>query len=172
MSHSEYFLIGKVTRPHGLKGAVTISLRPEAPDPASLDVVYLEEKGSFVPYFVDSVSVKGSRAYVKLQDVDTHERAASVSGLNVFLPMAERPEAGARGFYSDEIAGFSVLAADGTHLGTVKEVADAGRGRLVVVEYGEREVLIPVNGPFIQSVDAHEKTILVELPDGFLDLNT
>ncbi|MDV3307395.1 MAG: ribosome maturation factor RimM [Cyclobacteriaceae bacterium] len=172
MSHSEYFLIGKVTRPHGLKGAVTISLRSEAPDPASLDVVYLEQSGSFVPYFVDSVSLKGSRAYVKFQDVDTHESAALVSGLNVFLPLSERPAAGERGFYSDEIAGFSVFTAEGTLLGTVREVADAGRGRLVVVEQGDREVLIPVIGPFIQSVDSKKKTILVELPDGFLDLNT
>lgn len=172
MSHSEYFLIGKVTRPHGLKGEVTISLRPEAPDPDSLEVVYLEQKGTFVPYFVDSISSKGSRAYVKFQEVDTHEGAASVSGLNVFLPLAERPEAGERGFYSDEIAGFSVLTADGTLLGTVREVADAGRGRLVVVEHGAREVLIPVNGPFIQAVDLDQRTIHVELPDGFLDLNT
>lgn len=171
MSHSEYFLIGKVTRPHGLKGAVTISLRPEAPDPASLDVVYLEQKGSFVPYFVDSVSSKGSRAYVKLQDVDTHEHASLVSGLNVFLPLADRPAAGERGFYSDEVQGFSVSTVDGTLLGTVREVADAGPGRLVVVEHGEREVLIPVNGPFIQVVDSEEKTIIVDLPDGFLDLN-
>jgi 16S rRNA processing protein RimM len=172
MSHSEYFLIGKVTRPHGLKGAVTISLRPEAPDPESLEVVYLEQKGSLVPYFVDSVSSKGSRAYVKFQDIDNHERASSVSGLNVFLPLTERPDAGERGFYSDEIAGFSVSTADGTLIGIVREVADAGPGRLVVVEHGDREVLIPVNGPFIQLVDADEKTMVVDLPDGFLDLNT
>jgi 16S rRNA processing protein RimM len=172
MSRSGYFLIGKVTRPHGLKGAVTISLRPDAPNPTSLGVVYLEQKGSFVPYLVDSVSSKGSRAYVKLQDVDTPEGAASVSGLNVFLPAAERPEAGELGFYSDEIAGFSVFTTEGTLLGNVREVADAGPGRLVVVEHENREVLIPVNGPFIQSVDKEEKTIRVDLPEGFLDLNT
>lgn len=171
MSNSEYFLIGKVTRPHGLKGEVTIALKPDAPDPASLDVVYLEQKGSLVPYFVDTVSSKGSRAYVKFQEVDTHERAASVSGLDVFLPLSERPEAGERGFYSDEIAGFSVFAVDGTLLGTVREVADAGRGRLVVVQHGSSEVLIPVNGPFIQSVDMKKGTIFVDLPEGFLDLN-
>lgn len=172
MSPSEYFLIGKVTRPHGLKGSVTISLRSEAPDLTSLDVVYLGQSGSFVPYFVDSVSSRGTRAYVKFQDFNTHEDAASISGLGVFLPIAARPAPGDGGFYSDEIAGFSVFTGDGVLLGTVREVADAGPARLVVVEHEGREVLIPVNGPFIQAVDTDKKTILVELPDGFLDLNT
>ena len=94
MSRSEYFLIGKVTRPHGLKGSVTISLRSEAPDLTSLDVVYLGQSGSFVPYFVDSVSSRGTRAYVKFQDFNTHEDAASISGLDVFLPIAARPAPG------------------------------------------------------------------------------
>lgn len=170
MNIKDFYPIGRITRPHGLKGEVTLVLTPEAPhDPESLRAVYIDRNGSLVPYFVDAISIKGAKAYVRFQDVDTHERAVAVSGFEIFLPKAERPSPGEFEFYSDEVTGFTVRDA-GRQLGTVAEVIRSGLQRLLVVRQQEKEILIPINGPFIRKVDRGQRTILVDLPEGFLEI--
>jgi 16S rRNA processing protein RimM len=46
----------------------------------------------------------------------------------------------------------------------------AGPNRLLVVKHADKEILIPMNGPFITSVNKTKKRITVNLPDGFLDI--
>jgi len=46
----------------------------------------------------------------------------------------------------------------------------AGPNRLLVVDYDKKEVLIPLNGPFIASVNKTKKRVVVNLPEGFLEL--
>jgi 16S rRNA processing protein RimM len=47
---------------------------------------------------------------------------------------------------------------------------EAGPNRFLVVDHKGKEVLIPINGPFIKSVNKSKKKITVELPEGFLEL--
>jgi 16S rRNA processing protein RimM len=55
-------------------------------------------------------------------------------------------------------------------LGTVREIVEAGPNKLLAIDRDGKEILIPVNGPFIQSVNKTKKLVTVELPEGFLDL--
>lgn len=171
MNISDFYSIGKITRPHGLKGEVTLALNPEAPDALeSLEVLYIGQTGNPVPYFIDKISVKGAKAYVRFQDMDSYDLAAGVSGLEIFLPKADRPAPAESGFYGDEVIGFSVSEGKDHELGPVSDVIRSGLQQLLVVAHGEKEILIPINGPFIQKVDRERKTILVELPEGFLEI--
>src|SRR5690606_34456577 len=171
MNISDFYSIGKITRPHGLKGEVTLALSLEAPEElGSLDVIYIGQAGTPVPYFIDSISVKGAKAYVRFQDMDSLDQATAVSGLEIFLPKADRPTPAESEFYADEVIGFLVSQGEDRTLGTVTEVLQSGLQRLLVVIEGEKEILIPVSGPFIQKVDRQRKAILVELPEGFLEI--
>jgi 16S rRNA processing protein RimM len=61
-------------RPHGLKGEVTISLDVDAPaDWDSLKSIFLEVKSQLVPYFIETISVRHDKAFLKLEDVSTPE---------------------------------------------------------------------------------------------------
>jgi 16S rRNA processing protein RimM len=169
MEAGEVFKIGYVMKTHGLKGEVTIVTMPECPDLAGVDTLFLERRQQLVPYFVESVSFKGDKAFLKLEDVDSLEKASELKGSSIFLPKADRPRPAKGEFYSDEVIGFEV--ADGTHvLGHVKDVVEAGPNRFLTLDVGSREILIPVNGPFIKSVNRTTRKIKVELPEGFLDI--
>ena len=50
------------------------------------------------------------------------------------------------------------------------EVVQAGPNKLLAVNHHEREVLIPLNSPFVEGVNKSKKKITVTLPDGFLDI--
>lgn len=158
-------------KPHGLKGEVTVSIDAENPnDFGSLDAVFVDMKGQLVPYFIHSASLKGDRAFVKFEDVDTIEQAEAISKLSIYLPKSLRPKARRGEFYADEVVGFSVEDETYGTLGTVQEVIQAGAQRLLAVSYKEKEVLIPVNAAFVKSVNRTKTRINVSLPEGFLEL--
>jgi 16S rRNA processing protein RimM len=59
---------------------------------------------------------------------------------------------------------------DNQVLGKIIEVETAGPNRFLIVDNSGKEIMIPVNGPFIESINRTKKMIRVSLPDGFLDI--
>lgn len=169
MDFQEAFKIGYVMRTHGLKGEVTIALQPDAPDLSGIDTLFLERNKQLVPYFIQAVSFKADKAFIKLEDVDSIDDAAVIKGSSIFLPKDARPKPARGQFYSDEVLGFEV-ADDNRVLGHIKEVVEAGPNRFLSLDVDGKETLIPINGPFIKSVNRTSKKIKVELPEGFLDI--
>jgi 16S rRNA processing protein RimM len=107
-------------KPHGLKGGVTIALDPEAPaDFDEIDTVFVEVKEKLLPYFVENISLKGSKAFLKLEEVESREDAQRISKSAIYLPKNLRPKSGRGQFYDDEVIGFEVLDTNLGVLGTV-----------------------------------------------------
>lgn len=165
------YKIGYILKPHGLKGEVTISIDPDIPnDFSTLDAVFINEGENVVPYFITAISVSGNKAFVKFEDVDTVEAAENLSKRSLFLPKTARPKSERGEFYDDEVIGFHVTDESLGELGTITDVMSAGPNRLLIMDYQEKEVLIPIHSPFITSVNKSKKKISVNLPEGFLDI--
>jgi 16S rRNA processing protein RimM len=165
------FKIGWILKPHGLKGEVTVMLDEDAPeDFSSIESVFIEQNKRLVPYFIKAISTQGKKAFVKFEDIDSVETAAKISKQSLYIQKSIRPKSGRGEFYNDEVIDFEVHDEEKGLLGKIREVMQAGPNRLLVVDYDEKEVLIPVNGPFIASVNKTKKRVLVNLPEGFLEL--
>lgn len=165
------YKIGFIMKPHGLKGQVTIALDPEAPeDFSSIETVFVEVRERLLPYFIEAISLKGSKAFLKLEEVNTPEEALHISKSALYLPKTARPKSARGAFYDDEVIGFEVTDSETGLLGRITEVMQAGPNKLLSVDYQGKEVLIPLNSPFITSVNKAKKRIIVTLPDGFLDM--
>ena len=170
MESTEYFKIGYVAKSHGLKGEVTIVLSPDCPDLESLKSIFVETKNQLIPYFIESVSLNGYKAFLKLEEVDTPELAHALKGSSLFLPKSDRPKLIRGEFYNDEVLGFEVIDSEKGALGPVDEVFENGPNRYLIVILNKKEIMIPLNGPFIKGVNKSKRKISVELPDGFLDI--
>jgi 16S rRNA processing protein RimM len=163
------FKVGYVAKTHGLAGEVTVNTLPECPDLSAIENVFLEKGGNLVPYFIKSISIKGEKAFVKFEDVDNIDQASELKGYSLYLTKSERPKLARGEFYNDEVVGFEVVE-DEIALGNVTDIMEAGPNRFLVLDHNGKEVLIPINGPFIKSINKSKKRVTVELPDGFLDL--
>ncbi|WKZ59957.1 MAG: ribosome maturation factor RimM [Cyclobacteriaceae bacterium] len=171
MKKEDCFKAGFIMRPHGLKGEVTVSLDPDSPsDWETLKTVFIDQRNTLVPYFIEYASVKSDKAFVKFEDVSTPEAAAGLKNLSIYLEKASRPKLQADDFYDDEIIGFQVQDDTAGLLGVVKEIERAGMNRFILVDYAEKEVMIPAQPPLLKSINRSKKVISVNLPDGFLDI--
>lgn len=165
------FKIGYVQKTHGLKGEVTIALETNAPETIDeLPSLFIEIKGRLIPYFIESISVKGDKAFVKFEDVNSSEEATALKGTSLYLPKTSRPKAKRGEFYNDEIIGFVVNDTTAGKLGNVIRVESEDINPLLIVLQGEKEIAIPINAPFITSVNKSAKKIEVDLPEGLLDI--
>ncbi len=169
MDKDSCFKIGYVSKTHGLKGEVTLIIT-EGVDLELYKSVYLEIKNNLVPYFIERISDRSDKAFVKFEDVNTPEQAALLKGSSIYLEKTVRPKLKRGEFYDDEVVNFAVENENGEPLGIIKEVVQSGMNRLLALDYLGKEVLIPINGPFIISVNKTKKKIVVQLPDGFLDI--
>jgi 16S rRNA processing protein RimM len=165
------FKIGYVQKTHGLKGEVTLVLEIDAPNSFdSITSVFLEVKGRLIPYFIETISLAGEKAIARFEDVSTSEEASKLKGCSLYLPKTARPKSKRGEFYNDEVVGFVVNDAAAGVLGNVIRVENEEINPLLIVLKGEEEIAIPINAPFIKSVNKSSKKIEVDLPEGLLDL--
>ena len=169
MNKQDCYSIGYISKTHGLKGEVT-AVFTEPIDLESVESVFIEMKGSLVPYFIQSFSDRGDKAFLKFEDVNKTEQAANLKGSALYLSKTVRPSLKRGEFYNDEIVGFTVEDETEGVLGLLKQVIQSGPSRLLEIDYNGKDVLIPVNGPFIKSVNKSKKLIKVSLPQGFLSI--
>ena len=170
MDLSECFKIGYVAKPHGLKGEVTVVFEGTAAPEADV-VVFVEKEGHLIPFVIESISNRVDKSFLKFEDINTPEQAGQFKGCSLFLPKAVRPNLKRGEFYNDEVIGFWIEDKVLGRIGMVKDILQSGPSRLLQVNNDAgKEILIPINGPFIISLSRPKQIIKVDLPEGFLEI--
>ena len=173
MTKDDCFQLGHITKTHGVSGELVLFLDVDSPaEYADLASVLLEIKGELIPYFIESIAiVKGSRAIVAFEDIDTIEQAERLINCGAFLPLEElEPITDETRFYFHEIVGYQVVDAQAGELGTVRGVYAMNAQDLIAMDYQGKEVLIPINSDIVRTVDRANQKLSVNLPEGLLEI--
>ena len=168
MNFNDCYKIGYISKTHGLKGEVTAVIDVDN-QWDEVTTLFLEARGSLVPYFIEKISGKAGQPFIKFEGIESLDQAASLKGCSIYTLKSVRAKLKRGEFYDDEVEGFKVEDKNLGLLGQVKEIQSQGANRLLSVIQGAREILIPVNAPFITRLNKSKKLIQVELPEGFLD---
>lgn len=171
----EVYKIGKIGKPHGVKGEVSFMFDDDVFDRVDSDYLVLMVDGILVPFFFEEYRFKtGETALVKFCDIDTKEQAQELTGCDVYFPK-KLSDRGEDELTLEELCGFKVLDADdGDRLiGEIAYVDDATENVLFGVETPDGgEVLIPASDDFITGIDTSSREIRVSLPAGLLDIGS
>lgn len=171
MAKTEYFELGTISKPHGLKGAVHVFLDVDDPyEYEELDAVFVQRGNEMVPYFIDDLQIRDNLNLMSLEGIDSVDMARELVGLKLFLPIAMLPKLRDDQFYYHEIIDYQVEDEVLGTLGTVKEVYSTGAQDVVIMIYKGHEVLIPLLNEIIPKVDKQAKVVHSRLPDGLLDV--
>jgi 16S rRNA processing protein RimM len=172
MTHDDCFLLGYIVRTHGIKGELQIYLDVDYPeDYEEMDSVLIEIKGELIPYFIKHINIlQQNKAIVRLEDIDTIEKAQGLVGSSLFLPDDTLDELEEGQFYYHQIKGYNVVDQSQGVLGTVITVYTPNSQDLIAMDYNGNEVLIPIVDDIVLNADHDTRTVHVNLPEGLLEI--
>lgn len=160
------YRIGRIGRPHGIKGEVQMQVDDDVFDRVESEYVFLQVDGIAVPFFMEEYRFKSDEiCLVKFEDVDTQDKARQLTGCEVLFPrdIAETDE---HDLTYAELVGYE-LVDDNTDkvLGKIAYVDDTTENILFELE---NEILIPAAEELIVDVDSDNHRIRVNVPEGLV----
>ncbi|MBE8713153.1 ribosome maturation factor RimM [Sphingobacterium hungaricum] len=171
MTLEQTFYIGYITKTRGLKGELQLFFEFEDYLDLEFDILFLEINKKLVPFFVDSIKVQqNSTAYLNLEDVDHIDKAQPLLRKKVYLSLDKMPERHPDDFRWTDLVGFLVIDEEHGELGDITNVQELPQQTMATVDFDGKELMFPLNEDLILGIDAKEKIIEVDLPEGLVDL--
>ena len=93
MAKTEYFELGALAKPHGLKGAFHVFMDVDDPyEYEGLESVFVQKGNELVPYFIDELQIRDSVNLMTLEGINSLDMAKELVGLKLFLPVSFLPK--------------------------------------------------------------------------------
>lgn len=168
---AEYFKIGKLVAVHGLKGELL--LKHELGKKTSLkglQAIFVEEKkNSLLPWFIESTKIKSeAEIYLKLEGINTREAAMKLIQKEIWVPQNDFKKFAAK-TAPVSLLGYTIIN-NTESLGEILELIEQPHQLLCRLEMKGKEVLIPLHSASLKKTDHKKKQVIVELPEGLLDI--
>lgn len=171
MTHEEAFYIGYITKTKGLKGEVQLYFEYDEPGLLDLDVVFADINGKMVPFFVSVYKMQpNNTCNIYFDDIDHIDKAQPLLRKKIYLPLTKMPDRSDDDFHYNDLKGFIVTDETMGELGEIIEINEYPQQFVATVSYQNKEVMFPLNEDMIIEIDEDEGTLLVDLPDGLLDI--
>jgi 16S rRNA processing protein RimM len=166
-------LVGRIARAHGIRGQVIVNLDTDFPEerfqPGA--ELFTMRDGVVDTLRLTAVRFHGGRPVIAVAGVETIAAAARLAGLELRIP-AERLAALPPGtFYHHDLVGCRVETEGGAPVGVVEAVEGTLGGSRLVVAGAVGEILIPLVMGICTTIDVDAKRIVIDPPEGLLDLN-
>jgi 16S rRNA processing protein RimM len=172
LTSRELVFVGKITRTHGVRGELKVleGLGCSGAWKNVKEVFLGNEAEKASSYQVSQVRGGGKFVILGLEGVTSVEQAQQLKGQSLFVSLDQLPELNDDEFYAGDLIGMKIEDASGRQLGVLKEIFDNGAHDVYVAKKGSTEVLIPVVDGVVVSVDRDAGSLVVDLPDGLLEV--
>lgn len=168
----DVFKIGRLIKPHGIKGEVVFEYNNDAFDKTDCPYLICSVDGILVPFFIKEYRFKGTdSALVLFENISSEKQAKFFNGLEVYFPYEYfNPEENEVNFSLNYFIGFSVIDKNHGNIGEIIDIDDATINLLFLLKDSDNnEFVIPATDDFMNKIDEKEKVIYVDLPIGLLD---
>ena len=167
IKEDEVYKIGRIGKPHGISGEVTLRFSDDVFDRVDADYVVLLVDGILVPFFIEEYRFRSDEvALVKFEDIDTKDRASELTGCDVFFPR-HLADAGDDVLTWSQIVGYDIVdVSSGKTIGRIEAVDETTINTLLELSDG---TLIPAADEFIEDIDHEERKLMMRLPEGLVN---
>lgn len=166
-------VVGRLGRPHGVSGELTIEVRTDDPDdrfaPGAVLATEPAERG---PVTIARSFVHGGRWVLALDGVGDRAAAEELRDTLLLVDVDQLPPiTDPDEFYDHQLVGMQARLADGTAVGVVREVVHGPAGDLLAIERDVgSELLVPFRSDMVPTVDVDGGYVEVRPPAGLLEL--
>lgn len=172
MRKEDCFYLGKIVRKHSFKGEVVIKLDTDEPELyENMESVFVLHGTNLIPFFIEkSLLQKGNQLRTKFEGVDSEKDADGILKSGVYLPVSTLPKLAGNKFYYHEVVGFTLEDVNFGVVGEIVDINDKTAQPLFEVDREGVDIFIPMIDHFIKKIDRKNNKVVVEVPDGLIDL--
>jgi 16S rRNA processing protein RimM len=153
-------------RARGNKGE--LAALPLTSQPDRVKSVFVNQ----VPMEVERTWMHGDQLIFKFEGVDSISDAEKLAGAEISIPFEQRAALAEQEYYQSDLIGCEVVDTKARSLGRVTDFQETGGTPLLEVKTPDgRELLVPFAHSICTSIDLEHKQIVVNPPEGLLDLN-
>jgi 16S rRNA processing protein RimM len=167
-------LVATVARPQGRRGEVIAASQTDFGEERFKPGNTVQVKRGDV---IETLTVVSSREHdgrwvLGFEGIGSIDEAETLRGLELKVPEASLQPLAAGMFYVHDLVGCRVDTTAGVAVGIVKRVEFGAGGAALVVDDDTGEVMVPLVDAICRSVDIAAKTVVIEPPEGLLDLKS
>ena len=169
----DLIIVARAVRTRGLKGELIADVLTDFPERFEQvsQLTGISASGERKEFALEHHWFQNDRMVLKFAGYDNIESATALVGYEFGLPLTERVELAKDEFYDWELEGCLVESTLGLPIGKVREVMRTGGVELLVVENeGRDEIFVPMVASIVTEIDVSGKKILIDPPEGLLDL--
>lgn len=185
MTLTEYASVGRVRRPHGVRGELVVEALTDEPDAIFAPGRRVFQGTHEGEVWLDprartprELTVTGLRPFkegwlITFDAVTDRTEAERWNGRHLMVPLDELSEPDEGEVFAHELIGM-MLVDSGSHseLGEVVEYYELPQGLLLEFRHGDGTARLPFIDEFVEEVDREARRIVVRPPDGLLDAAT
>jgi 16S rRNA processing protein RimM len=166
--------VAKAVRTRGLKGEIVADLLTDFPERfADVDtLIALSPQGERQTVELEDFWFQNDRIILKLADCDSVADAEKFRDYEFCVSESEIVELEQDEYYDFDLEGCNVQEVNGRRIGQVKSILKTGGPDILVIaaENGA-EIMVPLAESIIVQIDTAAKNIVIDPPEGLLDLN-
>ena len=174
MQWADMALVGWIARAHGIRGQVIVNPETDFPDerfkPGA--ELFIERDGRVETMTVTTARFHRDRPVIGIAGVETMNDAEALAGRDLRVPIDRLAALPPDTFYRHDLIGCEVATRDGRRVGVVRDVEGTLTGSRLVIDGADGEVLVPLVAPICTLVDPAAKRIVIDPPDGLIEVNT
>jgi len=169
-----FTLVGSVTRSHGLKGDFKVSPRGPVTGPETFmnfsRAALAAADGRMTETLdIERCRVQGRQVILKLDTIDSKTEADLLVAMDVLVPCDDHVSADTDTLLPGTSIGTPVVTAAGSPVGEIVDIVDTGAHPLLIISDGADEYLVPLVADIV--IDTTDARIVIDPPDGLLDIN-
>jgi len=166
-------LVGRIGRPHGLRGHVIVTPETDFVDERFRSGALLwtrSNRGEEV-LTISSARVQNGRPVIGFEGFATIEDVERLAGLELRVPEDALQPLAEGVYYVHDLVGCVVETTSGERVGEVSKVDGGAVGSVLNVAGRRGEVLVPLAADICVEVDIVGRRIRISPPEGLLELN-
>jgi 16S rRNA processing protein RimM len=174
----DWIAIGRILRPRGRKGEVAVEALTDFPGRfGTQHRVYIKSPGESQQQLdIADFWWHQDTLILRFAGVNSIDQAELLRGRLLLIPRSERTRLDPNRYYLWELVGCAVLRRGGAAVGTVADVELTGGVDLLRVRAdgaapGTEDLLIPLAEEICTTIDVDGRRIVIDPPEGLLELN-
>jgi 16S rRNA processing protein RimM len=170
-SEPEFLAVGRVLRPHGLRGELRVEIHTDFPEGFAVrERLYLGHAelspDTYIPYTLEGHRFHQGTVLLKFAGIDDRGHAEIFREQWVWVPVEEAVPLEEGEYYLHQMLGLRVVTEEGEELGQIAEIIETGAHPVYVVQGLQGEILVPDIEEVIVHIDLPAQQVTIQLLEG------